>query len=240
MNLIADIGNTSAKIAIMKGSEKLNITRYDDITLEILGEQLYINKVNKAIVSSVRDLPADILDSFRRRVPFVHYLTYKSKFPFIIDYETPESLGMDRVAGIAGAHNIFDGSNVLLIDAGTAVTFDLLINNRFIGGNISPGIEMRFRALNKFTGKLPLMMKSEKYSSPGKNTSDAIIAGVQTGLIFEINEYIRTFGKKHKKLKVIITGGDGEFLSKSIDYEHSYMADIVIEGLNYILEYNAK
>ena len=196
MNLIADIGNTSAKIAIMKGSEKLNITRYDDITLEILGEQLYINKVDKAIVSSVREIPAEILESFRKRVPLVHYLTYKSKFPFAIDYETPESLGMDRVACIAGAYNIFEGSNVLLIDAGTAVTFDLLIDNRFIGGNISPGIEMRFRALNKFTGKLPLMMKSEKYSSPGKNTSDAIIAGVQTGLIFEINEYIRTFGKK--------------------------------------------
>jgi type III pantothenate kinase len=239
MNLIADIGNTSAKLAIFKSSEKISVNRYDDIHLEILKDQLYMHKVSKAIVSSVRDIPTDIFESLQKRVPFVHILTYNSKFPFRIDYETPESLGMDRVAGIAGAYNNLNGSNVLLIDAGTAVTFDLLIDKRFIGGNISPGIEMRFRALNKFTGKLPLLMKSEKYTSPGKNTSDAIIAGVQSGLIFEINEYIRTFGKKHKKLKVIITGGDGEFLSKSIDYEHSYQPDIVIEGLNYILEYNA-
>jgi type III pantothenate kinase len=239
MNLIADIGNTSAKLAIFNGNEKVSVTRYDDITLEILGEQLYMHKVARAIVSSVRDIPTDIFDSLQKRVPFVHYLTHNSRFPFKIEYETPESLGMDRVAGIAGAYNNVNGRNVLLIDAGTAVTYDLLIDKRFIGGNISPGIEMRFRALNKFTGKLPLLIKSEKFTSPGKNTSDAIIAGVQTGLIFEINEYIRTFGKKHKKLKVIITGGDGEFLSKSIDYEHSYQPDIVIEGLNYILGYNA-
>jgi type III pantothenate kinase len=239
MNLIADIGNTSIKLAIFNKNEKVSITRFDDITVEILKDQLYMHKVSKAIVSSVRDIPADIFDSLQKRVPFVHYLSHNSRFPFKIEYETPESLGMDRVAGIAGAYNIVKGNNVLLIDAGTAVTFDLLIDKKFIGGNISPGIEMRFRALNKFTGKLPLLMKSEKYTSPGKNTSDAIIAGVQTGLIFEINEYIRTFSKKHKKLKIIITGGDGEFLSKSIDYEHSYQPDIVIEGLNYILEYNA-
>lgn len=239
MNLIADIGNTSAKLAVFNGTEKLSITRYDDITPETLGEYLYINKITGAIVSSVRDIPSDIIDYLTKRVPFVHYLTHNSRFPFKIDYETPESLGMDRVAGIAGAYNNINGGNVLLIDAGTAVTYDLLIDKRFIGGNISPGIEMRFRALNKFTGKLPLLMKQEKYTSPGKNTGDAIIAGVQTGLIFEINEYIRTFSKKHKKLNIIITGGDGEFLNRNIDYEHSFQPDIVIEGLNFILGYNA-
>lgn len=239
MNLIADIGNTRVKLAIFNKNEKISIAHFDDINVEILKDQLYMHKVNKAIVTSVREVPAEILDSLQKRVPFVHYLTYNSRLPFEIEYESPESLGMDRVAGIAGAYNILNGNNVLLIDAGTAITFDFLIDKKYLGGNISPGIEMRFRALNKFTGKLPLLMKSEKYTSPGKNTSDAIVAGVQTGLIFEINEYIRTFTKKHKNLKIIITGGDGGFLSKYIDYEHSYQPDIVIEGLNYILEYNA-
>ena len=98
---------------------------------------------------------------------------------------------------------------------------------------------MRFKALNNFTGRLPLVDRSEDFSFPGKNTSDAIIAGVFTGVTYEINEYIRTFKKEHKNLKVIITGGDSEFLKDRISYRAIYMPDIVIDGLNYILEYNA-
>jgi type III pantothenate kinase len=99
---------------------------------------------------------------------------------------------------------------------------------------------MRFRALHKFTGKLPLASTAEKYTSPGKNTLEAITAGVTNGLIYEINEYIRTFLKKHSALKVVLTGGDSGYLRDRINYKVTYMPDIVIDGLNYILEYNAK
>jgi type III pantothenate kinase len=99
---------------------------------------------------------------------------------------------------------------------------------------------MRFRALNKFTMKLPLVSRRENFSFPARNTSDAIIAGVITGITFEINEYIRTFKKEHKDLKVIITGGDGSYLIDKISAGPVYMPDIVIDGLNFILEYNAK
>ena len=99
---------------------------------------------------------------------------------------------------------------------------------------------MRFKALNKFTGKLPLLSRAKSYTSPGKNTNDAILAGVIEGVTYEINEYIRTFKKEHKNLKVIITGGDGGFLKKRLAYKTKYMPDIVIDGLNYILEKNAK
>ena len=109
-----------------------------------------------------------------------------------------------------------------------------------MGGNISPGINMRFRALNHFTDQLPLVSLSESYSFPGKNTADAIIAGVISGVSYEINEYIRTFEKKHTEFKVILTGGDSGYLKEKIDYQVTYMPDIVIDGLNYILEYNAK
>ena len=109
-----------------------------------------------------------------------------------------------------------------------------------MGGNISPGIDMRFRALNKFTGKLPLMSRADDFSSPGTNTGDAIIAGVVNGVVYEINEYIRTFEEKHKDLKVIITGGDSIFLRERIIEGSIYLPDIVTDGLNYILEYNAK
>jgi len=135
---------------------------------------------------------------------------------------------------------LFPGSSVLIVDAGSALTFDFLSGNSFKGGNISPGLNMRFKALNKFTDRLPLVSPKNRYTSPGKNTNDAIAAGVITGVIYEINEYIRTFVNEHNDFKIILTGGDGEFLKDKIDYHFTYMPDIVIDGLNIILEYNAK
>ena len=98
---------------------------------------------------------------------------------------------------------------------------------------------MRYKALNKFTGKLPLVSPTDNYSFPGQNTTDAITAGVITGVIYEINEYIRTFEKKHTDFKIILTGGDSGYIKDKINYQITYMPDIVIDGLNYILEYNA-
>jgi type III pantothenate kinase len=99
---------------------------------------------------------------------------------------------------------------------------------------------MRFRALHKFTRKLPLASTTEKYSAIGRNTHEAITAGVINGMIYEINEYIRTFKNKHTGIKVILTGGDAGYLKDRINHKVTYMPDIVIDGLNYILEYNAK
>ena len=98
---------------------------------------------------------------------------------------------------------------------------------------------MRFKALNKFTGKLPLVDHPDDYTFPGRNTTDAIRAGVITGVTYEINEYIRTFEKMHSDFKIVLTGGDSGYLKNKIDYQVTYMPDIVIDGLNYILEYNA-
>jgi len=240
MNLIIDIGNTSIKLAVFSGWEKKFIYRFDELNREELEKNLSAYEPGKAIISSVRDIPVLLSDLLSERVPFVHILSHRSNLPFKIEYETPETLGTDRIAAVAGAFNAFPGSDVLVIDAGTAITFDSLTGIIYKGGNISPGIDMRFRALNKFTGKLPLVSRSEDFSFPARNTTDAIIAGVITGITYEINEYIRTFEKKHKNLKVIITGGDSSYLKDKISAVTTYMPDIVIDGLNFILEYNAK
>jgi type III pantothenate kinase len=163
-----------------------------------------------------------------------------SKLPFRIEYETPETLGADRIAAVAGAFRIYPSEEVLIIDAGTAITFDFLSASQYKGGNISPGIAMRFRALNTFTDKLPLLSPTEEFHNPGRNTADAITAGVITGVIYEINEYIRTFEKKHADVKIILTGGDSGFLKEKIAGNVTYSPDIVTDGLNYILEYNAE
>jgi type III pantothenate kinase len=240
MNLIFDIGNTSTKLAVYKGRKCKFVARINELSCEELQKHLSGITIKRAIVSSVKKLPPFITDLLIADIKEVHILSHKSKFPFKIKYETPETLGTDRIAAVAGAYYYYGGKKVLIIDAGTAITFDYLSGNSYKGGNISPGIDMRFKALNKFTGKLPLINKTSDFSFPGRNTTDAILAGVIDGVTFEINEYIRTFKKEHKNNKVIITGGDGLFLKERLSCKTDYMPDIVIDGLNYILEYNAK
>ena len=239
MNLIVDIGNTRTKLAVYDGSKKINVRHINDLTLKELEKELSGLLIEHAIISSVIKLPLSITDLFSSRIPYVHYLSTNSKLPFKIGYETPETLGPDRIAGIAGAFNLFPHSELLVIDAGTAITYDFLSNGIYKGGNISPGLNMRFMALNKFTGKLPILAPAENFTNPGRNTADAILAGVIMGVTYEINEYIRTFEKKCTDNKILLTGGDGGFLKDRITYQLTYMPDIVIDGLNFILEYNA-
>jgi type III pantothenate kinase len=239
MNLIFDIGNSSTKMAVFDGKKKIASFRTKEFSFEKLHKKMSQYQIDKAIVCSVRDVPEYIIDLMAANYPLVHVLSHNSKLPFKIDYETPETLGPDRIAAIAGAYEKFPGKHVLVIDAGSAITYDLLAGKSYKGGNISPGLTMRFRALNRFTGKLPLVAPSENYTSPGRSTKDAITAGVITGITFEINEYIRTFEEKHKNIKIILTGGDSGFLVDKISYQVTHVPDIVIDGLNYVLEYNA-
>ena len=240
MNLIFDIGNSCTKVAIFDGRKKVISLRTRIFSCEKLEKILAKYELNKAIVSSVRNTPDFIIDLATHGIPYVHVLSHKSNLPFKNEYETPETLGPDRIAAVAGAYLTFPGKRILIIDAGSAITYDFLSGKTYKGGNISPGLSMRFRALHRFTGKLPLVSTTDKYSSPGKNTVQAITAGVINGLIYEINEYIRTFLKKHVDIKVILTGGDSGYLKDKLSYKVTYMPDIVIDGLNYILEYNAK
>jgi type III pantothenate kinase len=239
MNLVVDIGNTSVKLAIYNSGSLVSVFRISDLTCEEIENKLKGYTIEKAIISSVKDFPVFLTELLFSNIPYVHILSHKSKLPFKIAYETPETLGPDRIAAVSGVYSKFQEAEVLIIDAGSAITFDFLSSGLYLGGNISPGIAMRFKALNSFTGKLPLVSISDEYSFPGRNTVDAIAAGVITGVSYEINEYIRTFEKKHTDFKIILTGGDSNFLKSKINHQITYLPDIVTDGLNYILEYNA-
>jgi len=240
MNLIFDIGNTTTKLAIFDKKKKIESFRTKEFTCERMQKKIACYHFDKGIVCSTRVIPDFIFDLLTVNIPFFLVLDYKSKLPFKVEYETPETLGPDRIAAVAGAYSLFPKKDFLIIDAGSAITYDYVIARKYKGGNISPGLGMRFRALHKFTAKLPLITHAEKFSSPGKNTGEAITAGVIMGIVYEINEYIRTFEKKHADFKVILTGGDSGYLKDKIGYKITYLPDIVIDGLNYILEYNAK
>jgi type III pantothenate kinase len=240
MNLIADIGNTSTKLAVYDGKKMLSSSTISELNCKDLDDIFSSKKIRKAIISSVRDIPEFVSDLLFRNIPIVHILSYKSKLPFRIEYDTPETLGTDRIAAVAGAYALYPGRDVLIIDAGTAITYELLLGKIYKGGNISPGVMMRFMALNHFTGKLPLVTPSWENTTPGSGTAEAINAGVICGVLYEINEYIRTFEEKYPGIRVIFTGGDAAMIREKITYRADYQPGIVMDGLNNILEYNAK
>jgi type III pantothenate kinase len=240
MNLVADIGNSSTKLAVFDNTKLVALERQESPGIDFLENLIGKWQIRRSIISSVREIPESIETIFRNEIPFMHILSHESKLPFKIAYETPDTLGPDRIAAVAGGFSAFPGSDLLIIDAGTAITYEVLTGDIYAGGNISPGIEMRFRALNAFTGRLPLVTYDESYTFPAVNTTDAIRAGVITGVVYEINEYIRTFEKKYKNLKIILTGGDSTVLSPKVAAECMLMPELVINGLNYILDYNAQ
>lgn len=243
MNIAIDIGNSWSKIGIFNGSLKGEVFRVENSTVADHLKRIADRQPGpcRFVISSVG---ADT--SLTNRLAEIAeteplYVTALVSLPFTIGYKTPETLGSDRIAAVAGAHNKFPGINVLVIDAGTAVTYDILRSDRvWPGGSISPGMVTRFMSLNTFTEKLPLVESSNIWEITGNDTVSAIRSGVQSGLIFEINEYIRTFKNKYKELKVLVTGGDGSFLADKLSHETTVAPDLVLEGLNHILNYNVK
>lgn len=239
MNLIIDIGNTSVKTALFEGKELILTERSDAGDAKVkIATLLAFYKIDSAIISSVAAEPSDIIAQLHEKSCFVHQLTRKSKFPFTSEYKTPETIGVDRLAAAAGAVSLFGEANMLIIDAGSAVTFDVVTGSVFRGGSISPGMEMRFKALHTFTGRLPLCSFTEDLKFPATGTHEAITTGVIQGLIFELNEYIRTFKSDNSNPVVILTGGDSLLLGEFVKYEFIPLPNLVIEGLNFLLEFN--
>jgi type III pantothenate kinase len=238
MNLIIDIGNTAVKAALTEKGALVRSTRLASDDNDGIARFIGHEALHGAIVSSVVKDPLPLLSFLSGLTPRVHHLTFRSVFPFNIDYATPETLGVDRLAAATGAYVHHPSSDLLVIDAGSAMTVDLVSRGAFRGGSISPGLSMRFRALHEFTGRLPLVEKRVDFTFPGRTTDDAIAGGVVTGIVFEINEYIRTFEEKYRKLVTVITGGDGGLISSLSKRKMLHYPDLVAEGLNYLLETN--
>ena len=238
MNLIIDIGNTSVKAALVSEGVIISQERFDSADPEMLGMFTGRRRLSGAIVSSVSGDQSELFDWLRTRAGRVHHLTSRSLYPFAIDYMTPETLGTDRLAAAAGAINHHPGADLLVIDAGSALTVDQVTGGVYRGGSISPGLAMRFRALHEFTGKLPLVTKRTGFTVPGKTTEDAIAGGVITGLVYEIIEYIRTFKEKYPNSVAVITGGDSGLVTPLAGGRLLHYPDLVTEGLNFLLETN--
>lgn len=239
MNLIIDIGNTCTKVALTEGPVIKKKTRFRSPDPAMIMRFTGRHQLDGAIISSVSHDPSQLESLLRSRCEKLHRLSWQSHYPFSIDYDTPDTLGVDRLAAASGAFCRYPQSDLLVIDAGSALTIDQVTDGSYRGGSISPGLSMRFRALNKFTGRLPLVTAASEFSFPGRTTSDAIRGGVIMGIVFEINEYIRTFEEKHSDSVTLITGGDSELILSLSQKKMLYYPDLVIDGLIYLLDNNA-
>lgn len=239
MNLVIDIGNTVAKLAAFEEGTLKEVLYDSNRTLERLPEFCCKHVFGRAILATVVDLEREVEERLAELACPLLRLDADTPLPVENCYETPRTLGYDRMAAVVGAWVQAPGRDLLVIDAGTCITYEFIdAGGRYQGGNISPGLQMRFKALHNFTGRLPLVAREGREIFPGKDTETAIRSGVLEGIQYEMEGYIRTMKHKYPELLVFLTGGD-EFSFdtklKNIIFADKYL---LLKGLNRILEYN--
>lgn len=241
MNLIIDIGNSIAKLAIFDQDELVEVFRGSNHSLDCLPMLCSRYPLERGIIASVITLSNTIRKQLDK-LPFkIIELSHETQVPITNLYKTPQTLGMDRLAAVVAASALKPDRDVLVIDAGTCVTYDFIDSkSQYRGGNISPGMRMRFKALNVFTDKLPKISAKGEIPLYGQTTETAIRAGVIRGIELEMSGYIQLLQKNYPGLLVFLTGGD-EF-SFDTNLKSIIFADkfLVLKGLNRILSYNDK
>jgi type III pantothenate kinase len=235
MNLVIDSGNTSIKLGIFDdGALKEVIPNLSFEGLKEFSKKLVPGNV---IISSVSIESQDLVSLFFASKIIV--LNTETRLPFKNLYKTPQTLGSDRIAAVAGGQKLFPYHNCLVIDAGTCITFDFLDKSgSYLGGSISPGLSLRFKAMNNFTARLPLVERKDHAELIGQSTEEAILSGVINGTVGELNSLIASYKDAFPDLKVIICGGDTSFFESKIKPSIFAVPELVLIGLNRILEYN--
>jgi type III pantothenate kinase len=239
MNLIIDAGNTRIKVAVFEQSTLIEVVVIDKKRfLSEIKKIVKKHEIFTAILSSVSILSEKKIEKLKKTLNLI-ILSSTTDVPFINLYETPKTLGVDRIALVSGAVKKFPNKNVLIIDAGTCITFDF-VNDKstYFGGAISLGVEMRYKALHAFTSKLPILEKDYPKIFIGSNTIESINSGVVNGVIQEIEGVINQYKKKFINLTVVLTGGDTNFLAKQLKSSIFAHQNFLLEGLNEILIFN--
>ncbi|HQH18430.1 MAG TPA: type III pantothenate kinase [Bacteroidales bacterium] len=238
MKLIIDSGNTFVKTAIFDNKKLIYSQTTEQLSTDFLKNLFHLYKINAAIISSVKKVPLAAINFIKKHTHFIE-LSASTPIPINNVYKTPETLGKDRLAGVIGAYYLFPQKTVLVIDAGTCITYDL-INKKgeYYGGSISPGLKMRFNALHTFTQKLPLVSLKNINTLIGTNTNESILTGVINGYIAEIDGIIEQYKNYTAELIVVLCGGDTHFLVNRLKNSIFANPEIVLIGLNEILDYN--
>ena len=241
MKLLIDAGNTKIKSAVYYQGEEIISSTSSELASNHLDDIFtYFPKISRAIISSVRPVNEHVVEQLKQRVPTIE-LCHSTPLPVKVLYKTPNTIGTDRLAAASGACKLFPDTDLLIADIGTAITIDYVNSSgELIGGNISPGMMLRFKALNNLTANLPLECPNSDVSHIGQTTSEAIQAGVQNSIKYELEGYISSFLKNTPNGKVVVTGGDAKFFAKTIKSPIFVVCNLGMVGLHTILEHNVK
>lgn len=240
MNLIIDVGNTFVKLAVFAKNnllEKQSVTHEDALksAKKIISDY---PKLKNGIISSVGKENKALVKEVKKHLNLIK-LSSKTKLPFKNKYSTPKTLGVDRIALVSASVEQFSKNNALIIDAGTCITYDFInTKNHYLGGAISPGIRLRYHSLHNLTANLPLLKAEYPEALVGVSTNQSIHSGVVNGVLKEMDGVIDEYHEKYEDLTVILTGGDTDFLAKRLKNSIFANSIFLMEGLNFILEYN--
>jgi type III pantothenate kinase len=239
MFLIIDVGNTRVKAAVYEGDNRIQefVFPKKNIIEKLQGVKETF-PITHSIISSVALFSEEEIEKLQQTIQPI-FLSAETKVPFYNLYESPKTLGVDRIALAAAAIKNYPNQNTLVIDAGTCITFDFITKDKeYIGGAISPGIEMRYKALHQFTSKLPLLQATAISHCLGTNTEESIHIGIIYGVCNEIEGLIQEYRMRYPNLTIVLTGGDTNFLAKQLKSSIFANPNFVLEGLHTILIYN--
>ncbi|MGF1925100.1 MAG: type III pantothenate kinase [Bacteroidia bacterium] len=240
-NLVIDIGNTNSKVAVFNMKELVHFQRVEALSVTELAKIIATYPVQNFTISSVNTGVEKFIEFLTDKLNYYPFST-KVTAGIVNNYQTLDTLGLDRWAKVIAVKQYYANRNCFIIDAGTCITYDVLTDKaEYFGGSISLGIGMRFEALHHFTGKLPLVKWDQKENIPqGNNTENAIKNGVLQGIVNEIEGFINSENGKNADLKVLITGGDANFLMEQL--KNSIFASqithdpyLVLKGLNEVI-----
>ncbi len=240
VNLIIDSGNTRVKLFVYEGDKVLESACVEEQLLQKKILDFFLKySIARAILSQVGAFPEETKEYIQSKSELL-VLTNNTRVPFENLYKTPKTLGVDRIALMSAAAIQYASQNVLVIDAGTCVTYDFKnAKNQYLGGAIAPGLQMRYNALHTYTEKLPLLKTTESSFFLGENTETSIHSGVVNGLLGEIEHFIEQTKNRYSNLTIVLTGGDANYLSKRLKNGIFAHSNFLVEGLNQILIYNS-
>jgi type III pantothenate kinase len=238
MNLTIDIGNSQIKTLIFDDT----VPVYRNVSAKLTAGFFQSIKKNypiqNTLISSVVDIDKNIFKKIKE-LPGFKIFSKSILIPLKNRYKTPDTLGYDRLANAIAGSFLFPDKNVLVIDVGTCIKYDFVNNGKeYLGGSISPGMEMRFKAMHVFTGKLPMVKVGDIKNLTGRSTLEAMQTGVLIGMTEEINGFINRYKKNYKALKVILTGGDSKRFAEVLNLPIFAAEDLVNIGLNEIIRFN--
>jgi type III pantothenate kinase len=239
MILTTDVGNTRIKSAVFEQNTLVEMFIFSSTDFQKNIENIlkkYSNIQNMIISSVGKIAESDFLEL--KKLTNIIFINHDFQFPFENLYSTPKTLGIDRMVLAAGAALTYSNKNILVIDAGTCVTYDYINEqNQYLGGAISPGLRLRYESLNNYTAKLPLLTLEKPDNFIGNSTSKSIHSGVVNGLLHEINGFVNQFEANNSNFIIILTGGDADFLAKRLKNTIFANSNFLLESLNLIYQY---